>query len=203
MAEPIIPIEAAKVLMLANSALLKIGLPLAGAEKDIDYNARFVMEDCIKKVLRSYPWGFATKYAQLTVNNTAPVHGYEYGYTIPTDYIRLLDVTGDNNIHNPKASFCISNSLILTNVNPAYARYVAYVTDVARWPVDFKDAVAALIAAEIAPLSAQTQAMTPSLVQLYQWRLTAAQNVDSTETNERVPMDTDIYMARSGKATQE
>ena len=74
--------------------------------------------------------------------------------------------------------------------------------DSSKWPVDFFDAVAALLASEIAPLSAQTQAMTPSLLQQYQWKLVSAQYVDATETRERVPMDEDIYMARTGQPTQ-
>ena len=191
-----------KWLNLINNALMNIGLPLADNLDDSDYNARYVIKDSLRLVLRSYPWGWATKYVKLTASQNPPTFGYLYLFDYPNDYIRLLDVYSGKNVHAPKASLCISLEGILSNVTPLYARYVCYVEDPDKWPADFKEAVCAKVASKIAPLSAQTQAMTPSLIQLYQYWLTQAQGIDSTETSERVPMDEDIYMARTGQATQ-
>lgn len=82
-------------------------------------------------------------------------------------------------------------------------RYVANVQDPDDWPPDFRAAVATLLAATIAPLAAQTQAMTPSLIQLYHVKLEQAQYSDSQETMERVPLPEDIYMARAGNGVRQ
>ncbi len=190
-------------LPIINGALFKIGLPPAETLEDASWGGLTRFESVAKQVFRTFPWGFAQKYAVLETNSNLPSFGWNYAYTFPTDYIRLIDIHTNKDLRSFKCRYCISNGVILANVNPCYARYVAYIDDAANWPYDFADAVSALLAATIAPLAAQTQAMTPSLIQLYQLSLTQAQNSDATETTERVPLDEDIYMARTGTRTQQ
>ena len=190
-------------LPVINGALLKIGLPPAQDYNDATWGAIDRFESVAKQVFRTYAWGFAQKYATLTPNTSMlPTFGWSYAYTFPSDYLRLIDIHTHHDLRSYKCRYCISNGVILANVNPCYARYVAYIEDASKWPLDFADAVSSLLAAHLAPLIAQTQAMTPSLIQLYNLSLQQAQNSDSTETTERVPLDEDIYMARMGARAQ-
>lgn len=187
-------------LEIINNALLKVGLPLAASLNDADWNATVVYETVAKQALRSFAWGFATTYAKLTASSTAPAHGFEYSYTMPSSCLRVLDVRADNDLRAPKARFSISGKLIYANVSPCHVRYIKDVSgSPADWPDDFSDAVSCKIAAEIANLSAQTVSMTPGLLQMYQLSLAQAQAIDSTETNERVPLDESILASRAGQ----
>ena len=190
-------------LPIINGALYKIGLPPAADLKDVTWGGVERFESVAKQVFRTFPWGFAQQYATLVANTNVPSFGWEYAYTFPENYLRIIDIHTDKDLRAHKCRYCISNGVILANVSPAYARYVAYIKDAEKWPLDFADAVSSLLAATLAPLAAQTQAMTPSLIQLYNLSLTQAQNSDSTETTERVPLDEDIYMARQGVRTQQ
>jgi len=190
-------------LPVINGALYKIGLPPSQDINDVTWGGVERFESTAKQVFRTFPWGFAQKYVDLAVSpSMKPAFGWEYGHSFPADYLRVIDVHTNMDLRSHKCRYCIANGGIYTNVDPCYLRYVAYIADTEKWPLDFADAVSALLAAHLAPLNAQTQAMTPSLIQLYQLSLTQAQNSDATETTERVPLDEDIYMARMGARTQ-
>ena len=184
-----------------NNALLKVGLPLAASLDDADWNAATIYTTVVKQYLRSFPWGFATKFANFTANQNVPAHGFSKAYTIPADCLRVVDVRCAGELRAPKARFVVSGKLLYANVTPCHARYVsdASVDTPADWPDDFADAVACRIAAEIANLSAQTASMTPGLLQMAQLSLAQAQAIDATETTERVPMDESIIAAREAQ----
>ena len=187
-------------LEILNNGLMKCGLPLAASLTDADWNASVIFDTVAKQALRSFPWGFATKYVKLTPSTAAPAHGFAYSYSMPQTCLRVLDVRAADDLRAPKARFSISGRLIYANVTPCHVRYVEDVSgtpDV--WPDDFADAVSCKIAAEIANLSAQTATMTPGLLQMYQLSLAQAQAIDSTETNERVPLDESILATREGR----
>ncbi len=190
-------------LPVINGALYKIGLPPAQHIGDVTWGGIELFEGVAKRVFRTFPWGFAQKYVNLDVSpSMKPAFGWEYGHSLPTGYLRVIDVHTVSDLRSHKCRYCIANGGLYTNVDPCYLRYVSYIEDASKWPVDFADAVSSLLAATLAPLNAQTQAMTPSLIQLYHLSLQQAQNSDATETTERVPMDEDIYMARMGARAQ-
>ncbi|MBQ9536617.1 MAG: hypothetical protein IJU79_02380 [Desulfovibrionaceae bacterium] len=193
-------------LEIINNALLKVGLPLAATLDDADWNATIVYDTVAKQALRSFAWGFAMRYANLAVESSAPNHGFTYKYGLPEatedhpEYacLRVLDVRASSDLRAPKARFAVAGLAIYTNVSPCHVRYIGdFSSKPNRWPDDFADAVSCKIAAEIANLSAQTVSMTPGLLQMYQLALAQAQAIDSTETNERVPLDESILASRS------
>lgn len=186
-------------LTIINKALLKTGLPLAAALNDCDWNAAMIFDSATHECLRSYPWGFAQEFAALGKGD-APAHGFEYSYPLPADCVRVIDLHCQFDLRSPRARKTVVGRKIFANVSPCYLRYVSSRTPVSTWPADFCDAVACRIAMEIAPLSAQTVALTPQLAQLYQLALATAQASDARETTERVPLDVNIYAARAGEA---
>lgn len=187
-------------LEIINNGLMKVGLPLAASLDDADWNASIIFDTVAKQALRSFAWGFATAYSKLTAASSAPAHGFTYSYSMPTDCLRVLDVRAADDLRAPKARFSISGRLIYSNVSPCHVRYIKDLKSKPdEWPDDFADAVSCRIAAEIANLSAQTASMTPGLLQMYQLALMQAQSIDSTETNERVPLDESILATREGR----
>ena len=185
-------------LEVINSALMKIGLPLAATLDDCDWNASSVYDLAVEQVLRSFNWGFAGRFATIPASGQMPAHGYKHSYAMPEDCLRVIDVRCSFDLRAPKSPFVVSGRAIFTNAQPCNVRYVALVADPAQWPPDFTDAVSCRIACEIAALSAQTMTMTAGLLQLYQLSLANAQAADAAETNERVPLDESVLLARAG-----
>lgn len=181
-----------------NAALMKVGLPLAADLNDCDWNASLIFDSVTEQALRSFAWGFASRYEVLKEAAQVPAFGFHRAYLMPADCLRVIDVRCGTDLRSPKARFSISGKLVYANVSPCNCRYVGREMNPANWPNDFADAVAARIAAEIANLSAQTMSMTPNLIQLHQLSLAQAQAADATETTERVPLDESILAAREG-----
>lgn len=185
-------------LTLVNKALLKVGLPLAAALNDCDWNAAMVFDAASEEVFRSFTWNFAQKYVSLG-QGSAPGHGYDFSYPLPADCARVIDVHCQHDLRSPRARRSVVGKQLYTNVSPCNLRYVSKATPIADWPADFCDAVAARIALEIAPLSTQSASMVPQLMQLYQLALATAQAADARETTERIPHDVNIWAARAGE----
>lgn len=186
-------------LNVINNALMKIGLPLAATLDDCDWNAASIYDLALEQVLRSFAWGFASRFATLPKSGGMPAHGYRYAYTMPEDCLKIIDIRPGFDLRSPRSPFVISGRDIFTNASPCNIRYVAMADDAAQWPPDFADAVACRIALEIAPLSAQTMSMTPGLLQLYQIALANAQAADARESCGSIPADESVMQARGGR----
>ena len=100
---------------------------------------------------------------------------------------RLLDVRPGEDARSPQARFSVAGDRLYCNISPCHVRYVARILDPADWPPDFVDAVATRLAAEIAPLSAQSFGLGASLLQLAQLAFQQAQANDAAEQRERLP----------------
>lgn len=185
-------------LLIINKALMKVGLPLAAALNDCDWNAQTVYESAVEEVLRTHNWGFAQEFVILD-STLPPAHGYDRGYALPMDCVRVIDVHCAHDLRSPRARYRVCGTRRLySNARPANIRYVARKLDPAEWPCDFGDAVACKIALEISTLSAQTMSLAPRLFEMYQAALATAQASDARENRDRVPLDESIWFARAG-----
>ena len=182
-------------LSVINAALMKCGLPLAASLQDADWGASERFEDVVEQLLRAHAWNFATRYATLAKQGL-PEHGYTNAYELPSDCLRVLDVRPGQDLRSPQARFSVVGERLYSHASPCNARYVARVSDPADWPADFGDAVATRLAAEIAPLSAQSFGLGASLLQLAQLAFQQAQATDAAEQRERLPMDSPYVTAR-------
>ena len=144
------------------------------------------IQQVTEQLLRAHAWNFATRYATLSKQGT-PEHGYTQAYLLPADCLRVLDVRPGEDARSPQARFSVTGARLYCNISPCNARYVARVLDPAAWPADFADAVATRLAAEIAPLSAQSFGLGASLLQLAQLAFQQAQASDAAEQRERLP----------------
>lgn len=185
-------------LEIVNLALMKCGLPLAADLSEVDWNAQVCFEPVARQCLRSFPWGFATRFAKLQRGANPPIHGFKFSYALPDDCLRIVDVRQHEDLRAPRARYVVSGKQVHCNVTPCNARYIFDEPECENWPDDFSEAVACHVAAQIATLSTQTPSMAPALLQMAQLALAQAQAVDASETTERVPLDETILMAREG-----
>lgn len=186
-------------LELINLALMKCGLPLAATLNEVDWNAQMAFEPVSRQCMRSFAWGFATRFEKLALARLQPVHGFAHAYLLPERCLRIIDIRQQEDLRAPRARYVVAGKVLHCNVSPCNARYIYDEQDCENWPDDFADAVAGHIAAQIANLSTQTMSMTPGLLQMAQLALAQAQAVDATETTERVPLDESILLARGGR----
>lgn len=183
------------VVQLCNVALSRLGNSgVIASLKDKSKEAALcntLYAPCRDAVLTDFPWGFASKRAVLALLPEA-ASDWRYAYRYPVDGLHILQLmTADTGrfVHPEYHSdFEIgadesgTGKLILTDLEGAYAHYVARIEDVNQFDVLFRDALSWRLAAELAmPLSA-----TPGLSQMAQQRYQAVLSTAATKNmNER------------------
>lgn len=105
------------------------------------------------QLLRQHRWNFAITRAQLAADSTPPVWGYTNAFTLPSDCIRPLSIMGE-----PR-DWKVEGGKILANYGPPiFIKYIARITDVARFDPLFDECLAARLAMDIAiPLTQDKQ----------------------------------------------
>jgi hypothetical protein len=131
---------------IANRALSKLGeTRVSNIETDNTKPAKTIrfMYDIVRDaMLTAYPWNFAIKRAQIAADASAPAWGYNKQYTLPVDFLSLLEIRG-----NPE--YRIEGGKILTNEGaPIYIRYISRISDAALFDPLFVEAFATRMAYE-------------------------------------------------------
>lgn len=141
----------ASMVDIANRALQKLGAERITSLTQDTENARAV-NACYEIVrdaeLRSHPWNFAIKRAQLAEDAIGPAFGFDAQFTLPSDFLRLMPP--DENANYNDLDWQIEGKKILTNDSgPLNIRYIYRVTDTAEYDSLFIEMFACKLAAEL------------------------------------------------------
>ena len=120
----------ASVVDICNIALSNLGDQKISSLSDANERARVCHlrhEDVRDSVLRSHPWSCAIKRTQLARNDTAPVWGFDYAYSLPSDCLRVLDV------EEWETPFRIENGNIVTDAEKVKLKYIKQVWSNRYW----------------------------------------------------------------------
>ena len=98
------------------------------------------------------------KRTSLAALSTAPAFGYLYQYQVPSDFLRIdmcddryPSTIMDNYIGTEYLDWLLEGNKILTDIDaPLKLRYIARIEDPNQWDVNFREALACRIAAELA-----------------------------------------------------
>jgi len=135
---------------IANHALTLIGERTINSFEDGTAEANFVSrryDDIRDELLRQHNWGFATKRQKLAQSATAPVFEYDYAYQLPSDFIRSIAIYGDDG-GNSMIDYRVVGETIQTSSQEVWMTYVGRVDDPNQMPVDFRSALAYMLAYE-------------------------------------------------------
>jgi len=116
---------------IANRALQLLGAKRVTSLSEDSRNARSMnvaYEPVRDALLQKYPWSFAVKRAALAADGDAPLHGRARSFTLPSDYIRLLDPYPEVN-YNDRDWFVEGNAIYTNESAPLNIRYISRVTD--------------------------------------------------------------------------
>lgn len=132
---------------IANRALYKVGEARVSNVDTDDSIAAEVISDVWDSVRDSlvaqYPWNFAIARASIAVDATAPAWGYNKRYTLPSDFLSLLEIKNT-------PDYKIESGYILTDEgSPLKIRYIKKVTTVGDFDTLFAEALACELAVQI------------------------------------------------------
>jgi len=140
---------------------------------------------------REYPWNFAMKRASLAANAAAPVWGFSYAYQLPSDLLRLVELSNDSD-----EDWRNESGTVVTDITaPLKILYVGTVLEGAM-DATFREALAARLAMEWAEPLTQTSSVGDQMATLYRNKLQVARVSDGQEDRQRVIDAPDFIDAR-------
>lgn len=169
---------AASKTAICNSALIEIGGRLITDFDEDSVEANLCKEHydrCRRALLYEHPWNFAIKRTNLAADVAEPSYGYDYQYTLPSDYIRILDV------ENAEEEWAVENKKILSNTTPLYLRYIADITETGAFSAAFDEVLALKMASDISYHLKQSVTLKDFIYKKYQDRLRMARSFDAQE----------------------
>jgi hypothetical protein len=131
-------------------------------------------------VLRAHPWNCAMSQAELAAGTATPLWKWAYKYTLPSDFLRVIQVVGCDG--GDISDWEIQGNIILCDEDaPIFISFVRCETDPRKYDALLTEALSARLAAALAyPLTGSTS-LAQAYWELYQKKLTEARGVDARE----------------------
>lgn len=163
---------------ICNRALIRLGADTITALDEDSVEARIcnIVFDAIRKdLLRSHPWNFAVKRAILAQVTDDPEFGFFYRYSLPSDYLMVIDLDTDTD------PFKVEGGYLLTDSDEVNLTYVADITDTGLFDSMFTTLFSIRIALEVGFKLTGSQAVLETLRREYRLISASAQMKDGQE----------------------
>ena len=161
---------------VVNRALVKIGSREISSLTDGSKAARIMgaMIDSIRdKFLRKNPWNCAVERVQIAKDTVAPAWGWASAYTLPSDYIKLLNVessstatlamSGSKNTPRNIAYKIEGGKILCDETDALNVRYLKRLTDMSQYDPMMTETLATLLAYEACMAIADNRALKADL----------------------------------------
>lgn len=194
---------------VANLAIGHLGVLKEIEELDTDRSAeglavRRFWTTALRQTLRDFDWSFATKFADLTLQEEEPSEEWGYSYRYPTDCVKFRRIRSGsrNDSRRARIKYRIAKDdegkLIYTDLADAACEYTEYVSNVAFWPDDFVQAFSLKLAFYIIPTisAGDPSKLKMQIGQWYQLELRQAQANDLNEQATDVEPESEAILAR-------
>lgn len=137
----------------------------------------------IDEVLRMGRWNRAARRKALVKDVTAPAFAYTSSYKLPGDFIRMLEVNGEE-WQDSSEFHTIEDDRLLTDEDMAEIRYIARI-EIGQADALLQEAIAVRLALKIAvPLTGSTEVQS-AMFSLFQKALGDARHADAAENGSR------------------
>lgn len=132
---------------------------------------------------------FAMRTVTLTGGSTSPNHGYDNVFSLPADYIGIVELHSDEKLDQPINRYLIEGETIATEYATVYLRYISSDAAVSvgalAWTPAFKNLLAAYLADECKAEFASSMELHDSISKAYESRLAWIISNESIKEPER------------------
>lgn len=169
---------------ICNSALIKVGASRISSLSDDSKEAKICNEQydkLRKKLLLSHPWNFAIRRVSLSQTGNTPSYEYTYEYAIPSDVLRILETNlleGTDWVIENNSS---NDRVLLTDADSIKVRYIKNVTDTTVFTPTFEEALAFLLAADLAYSLENSRSLARDMYRAYKEEVREARSFDAQE----------------------
>ena len=170
---------------VVNKSLRMIGQPPVTSLTDGSSTANAaddVYTEIRDELLSGHPWNFATKRVQLAQSSTTPAFEFDYAYPLPSDWLRTISVHDNDAGHGTilfRSEFVGTQRCIVASSDAVYLRYVYQVTDPNLMTADFRAALEAALASDLAITIASSNTLHEQMETLLKRKLARARSSDA------------------------
>ena len=177
----------ASIVDICNSALNLLGASTISALTEDSKNARLCnqrFEPVRNRVFRSHNWNCLITRVQLAQDTTGPVVEYTYGYTLPTDCLRVLKIhNGTTDSIASNLDYKVEGRKIVTNEGTIYLVYIALDTDPNTYDSYLAESISHQLAADLCYAITNNSTLANNYMARADERLREARFIDATENS--------------------
>ncbi len=144
-------------------------------------------------LLRKHSWNAAVKRVALAPDAVAPAFGFGKAFTLPADFLRILEV-GDDDTGRP--AYKVESGKLLADVSVLRLRYVWRNENPATWDSAMVHVAVLAIAARLAYAVTNSASVEQTRLDELRIELQAAKSIDGVEEDGDVLGDFPLYAAR-------
>lgn len=144
-------------LSVFNEALRILGqtrLTTPDAETEHGRQLRDAYDGAVMTCYESGNFNHTIKRVELSRLGTTPAWGYQYYYGLPTDFLRVAEISASGVPNDPLVDYEIEDGGLATDSDKVYLKYVSselLVLTPGEWSQSFADFVSATLALRVAP----------------------------------------------------
>lgn len=166
---------------VASEALGLLGrAPISDLENTDDpvcVQCKQYFSSLLRTMLRDHTWKFAKHRQSLSQDLVAPLSGWTYGYTLPTDCFRVLQVNDSDN-----SRYEIEGRTLLSDEATILLEFIRWEVDTNVWTGDFYQAFVTLLASRLAGALNTDKEKASDLYKLYMLQVADAKATNGQET---------------------
>lgn len=148
--------------------------------------------------LRRHPWNFALARTRLAADAGAPAFGWARRFTLPADCLAVTPLTAEGRQNGALVPYEVEGDKVLSDATaPLPLRYVARITDEARFDPLFVEVLVSKLAFKMAHWLTGKRSFAERALTLYQDALAAARLADALESTFPDAVADDIIAIRS------
>jgi len=171
------------VIEICNNALLDLGedaIMSLGDESKAAALCNHRWPGVRDAVLRAHPWNCATAQAELAAAAASPLWRWEFRYTLPVDFLRIVHMVGTDG--SLVRDWEIQGGSVLCNeAAPLFITHVRRETDPRKYDALLAETLAARLAATLAYPLTGSASLAQACWKMYQDKLTEARGVNARE----------------------
>ena len=152
-------------------------------------------------------WNFASRSVMIDYDpDVTPDFGFDYAFTIPTDFIRIIKITSDEDMKSSIQDYKEERGYWFTNHQTIYVEYISndssYGGDLSRWPETFTKFVEAHLAQRICKRITNSVADSEDLEKVVRKKLVDARSKDAMDEGTKFAPRGSWSTARTGRASR-
>jgi len=138
-------------------------------------------------VLRDHTWAFATRIEELVASADAADTDWTYKYDLPTGCLKVISIinalgrTAEDEEFILRHTVADDAEVLLTDTETPTIKFMYQEDDVALWEANFIEAFSYRLAANLCFPVTQNAGLKQGLLQLYQWSVNKAKQIDSSQ----------------------